>query len=106
MLYFLFQIVQDGRVSFYLNGRNEAYGNWMRYINCSRIEQEQNMIALQYHGSIYYRVYKDVAPGKELLVWYGAEYAVELGIALGGGGAEDKHRNKVNNGVKEPNGKF
>ena len=57
----------------------------MRYINCSRIEEEQNMIALQYHGAIYYRVYKDVAPGKELLVWYGEEYAIELGIALEGG---------------------
>jgi hypothetical protein len=43
------------------------------------------MIALQYHGAIYYRVYKDVAPGKELLVWYGEEYAIELGIALEGG---------------------
>ena len=57
----------------------------MRYINCSRIEEEQNIIALQYHGAIYYRVYKDVAPGKELLVWYGEEYAIELGIALEGG---------------------
>ncbi len=66
-----FQILKNGRVAFYLNGKDETYGNWMRYINCSRIEEEQNMIALQFHGSIYYRVYKDVAPGKELLVWYG-----------------------------------
>ena len=80
-----FQILSEGRVAYYLNGKNEAYGNWMRYINCSRIEEEQNMIALQYHGAIYYRVYKDVAPGKELLVWYGEEYAIELGIALEGG---------------------
>ena len=40
------------------------------------------MIAYQFHGHIFYRVYKDVAPGTEFLVWYGAEYAGELGIAL------------------------
>ncbi len=42
------------------------------------------MISLQFHGSIYYRVYKDVAPGKELLVGCEEEqeYPIELGITL------------------------
>ena len=40
------------------------------------------MVAYQFHGHIFYRVYKDVAPGTEFLVWYGEEYAGELGIAL------------------------
>ena len=53
----------------------------MRYVNCSRVEEEQNMVAYQFHGHIFYRVYKDVAPGTEFLVWYGEEYAGELGIA-------------------------
>ena len=54
----------------------------MRFVNCSRVEQEQNMIALQFHGKIWYRTYKDVEAGVELLVWYGEQYAKELGIAL------------------------
>ena len=53
----------------------------MRYVNCSRVEEEQNMVAYQFHGHIYYRAYKDIAPGIELLVWYGDQYW-ELGIAL------------------------
>ena len=56
----------------------------MRFVNCSRVEQEQNMIALQFHGKIWYRTYKDVEVGVELLVWYGEQYAKELGIALQG----------------------
>ena len=75
---------------YYINGKDESYGNWMRYINCSRIEEEQNLIALQYHGEIYYRVYKDIDPSCELLVWYGEEYASELGIDLDDGENEEK----------------
>ena len=59
------------------------------------------MIAMQIHGNIYYRMYKDVEPGKELLVWYGEEMAVEIGIALSNG----KGRNK-DDGAKQQNCKF
>ena len=40
------------------------------------------MVAFQYHGHIYYRTFKMVYPGNELLVWYGEEYAQDLGIAV------------------------
>ena len=40
------------------------------------------MVAFQYHGHIYYRTFKAVYPGNELLVWYGEEYANDLGIAV------------------------
>ena len=52
----------------------------MRFVNCARNEEEQNMLAFQYRGSIYYRTFKDIHPGEELLVWYGDQYAKELGI--------------------------
>ena len=74
--------MKEGRIAYYVNGKDENYGNWMRYINCSRIEDEQNLIAFQYHSEIYYRVYKEISPGSECLVWYGEEYAQELGIEL------------------------
>ena len=54
--------------------------NWMRYVNCARSELEQNLVAYQYQGQIYYRTYKDIQPNTELLVWYGPEYGKELGI--------------------------
>ena len=74
--------MKDLKVQFYVNGKNEEFANWMRYVNCSRAEEEQNMIAYQFHGKIFYRIYKDVESGTELLVWYGEEYAGELGIPL------------------------
>ena len=40
------------------------------------------MVAFQYKGEIYYRTFKHIYPGNELLVWYGQEYAQELGIPI------------------------
>ena len=43
------------------------------------------MVAFQYKGEIYYRTFKHLYPGSELLVWYGREYAQELGISISPG---------------------
>ena len=51
-------------------------------MNCSRCEDEQNLVAFQFRGNIYYRAYKPIPPGNELLVWYRESYAKELGISL------------------------
>ena len=79
-----FQIVKDGKVLYYVNGADVQDSNWMRYVNCSRVEEEQNLVAYQYRGEIFYRAYKDIQPGSELLVWYGEQYARHLGINLDG----------------------
>ncbi len=39
------------------------------------------MVSYQYCGRIYYRTFKHIYPGSELLVWYGEDYAKELGIS-------------------------
>ncbi|XP_078287771.1 histone-lysine N-methyltransferase PRDM9-like [Rhinoraja longicauda] len=52
----------------------------MRFVNCARKEEEQNLVAFQHWGNIYYRTCKPVPPHCELLVWYGDDYAKELGI--------------------------
>lgn len=54
-----------------------------RYVNCARNEEEQNLVAFQYHAEIYYRTCKVIQPQTELLVWYGEEYGKELGIKWG-----------------------
>ena len=46
-----------------------------------RSEDEQNLVAYQYKGKIYYRAYKEIKEGMELLVWYGGQYAEQLRIA-------------------------
>ena len=51
-----------------------------RYVNCARDDEEQNLVAFQYHGQIFYRTCQVVRPGCELLVWYGDEYGQDLGI--------------------------
>ena len=64
-----------------MDGRDESKGNWMRFVNCSRSEDEQNLVSFQFRGKIYYRTYKPISPGKELLVWYGESYARDLGLS-------------------------
>ena len=54
----------------------------MRYIRCARHRGEQNMYAFQYYGNIYYRAFKDLPPGTELLVWYDDKYPQYMGIPL------------------------
>ena len=63
-----------------MDAQDKNVANWMRYVNCARVEDEQNMIAYQFHQQIYYRTIQTLSPGTELLVWYGDEYGLELGI--------------------------
>lgn len=37
-------------------------------------------MAYQYNGEIFYRSYKLIPAGTELLMWYGDDYAHDLGI--------------------------
>lgn len=54
-----------------------------RFVNCSCGNEEQNLVAFQYHGGIFYRCCRPIRPGQELLVWYREEYARNLSIAFG-----------------------
>uniref|UniRef100_A0A8C9IV44 SET domain-containing protein n=1 Tax=Piliocolobus tephrosceles TaxID=591936 RepID=A0A8C9IV44_9PRIM len=54
-----------------------------RYVNCAWDDEEQNLVAFQYHRQIFYRTCRVIRPGCELLVWYGDEYGQELGIKWG-----------------------
>ncbi|CAL8378915.1 unnamed protein product [Arctogadus glacialis] len=74
--------IYKSRHSDYIDAKRETLSNWMRYINCARNEEEQNLIAFQYKGGILYRTCGLVTSGAELLVWYGDEYARHLGIGF------------------------
>ncbi|XP_006812034.2 histone-lysine N-methyltransferase PRDM9-like [Saccoglossus kowalevskii] len=58
---------QDKR-NYFVDGKEETKSNWMRFINCARNESEQNLVAFQYHGEIYYRSFKAISKG------YGESY--------------------------------
>ncbi|XP_066110690.1 histone-lysine N-methyltransferase PRDM9-like [Saccopteryx bilineata] len=64
----------------YVNAKDESWANWMRYVNCARDDEEQNLVAFQYHRQIFYRTCQLIKTDCELLVWYGDEYGQKLGI--------------------------
>ncbi|XP_036888993.1 probable histone-lysine N-methyltransferase PRDM7 [Sturnira hondurensis] len=67
----------------YVDGNDRSWANWMRYVNCARDDEEQNLVAFQYHGQIFYRTCRVIRPGCELLVWQGVEYSQELRVKWG-----------------------
>ncbi|OCT76895.1 PR domain zinc finger protein 14 [Xenopus laevis] len=77
----MWEIFNEGRLSHFIDGKGSA-GNWMTRVNCARFPEEQNLIALQCDGEIYYESCKEILPGQELLVWYGDGYLQFLGIPL------------------------
>ncbi|XP_078575284.1 histone-lysine N-methyltransferase PRDM9-like [Branchiostoma floridae x Branchiostoma japonicum] len=77
---YAWQISKNDKVKYYIDATDITKSSWMRYVNCARNEEEQNLVAFQYYRNIYYRTYKPISPGTELMVWYGNEYAKDLGI--------------------------
>ncbi|XP_057290542.1 PR domain zinc finger protein 5-like isoform X2 [Hydractinia symbiolongicarpus] len=77
---YVWEVYEENRksISHFLDCMDEGKSNWMRFINCARFEEEQNLIAEQYDKLLFYKTYKKVLPGQELLVWYGNAYGREL----------------------------
>lgn len=55
----------------------------MTYVKCARTRFEQNLVVKQRDGQIFYEVCDVIEPNKELLVWYGEDYELYLGIPTG-----------------------
>ncbi|KAI4898148.1 hypothetical protein NFI96_023060, partial [Prochilodus magdalenae] len=68
-------IYNSGQDEEYIDAKKETHANWMRYVNCARNDEEQNLVAFQHQGGILYRSCRPIKPGEELLVWYAEEYA-------------------------------
>ena len=67
--------MQNGAVHRCVNASDVRRSNWLRYVNCARNYEEQNLMAYQHEGGIFYRACKDIAADVELLVWYDDQYA-------------------------------
>lgn len=79
----MWEIYEGSTLSHYIDGSDENCSSWMRFIRCARHKGEQNLYAFQYNGNIYYRAFKDIPTGTELLVWYDDKYPMYMGIPLG-----------------------
>lgn len=79
----MWEIYEGTTLSHYIDGSDENSSSWMRFIRCARHKGEQNLFAFQYNGNIYYRAFKDIPTGTELLVWYDEKYPMYMGIPLG-----------------------
>lgn len=71
-------LIKSGDKKIYIDGSDPQRSNWLRYINSPRHEDEQNMVAFQTSGRIYYRVIKPIRIDQELLVWYGPSFGGEF----------------------------
>ncbi|KAG8239189.1 hypothetical protein J437_LFUL018789, partial [Ladona fulva] len=77
---YAWEIRHKKKISHFVDASNPQTSNWMRYVNCARHEEEQNLVAFQHKGEIYYRTVNIIEKGEELLVWYGDQYGKQLGI--------------------------
>ncbi|KAH3750486.1 putative zinc finger protein 66 [Dreissena polymorpha] len=77
---YCWQTLKEGKPSHFVYAQNKATSNWMRYVNCAMTESDQNLVAFQYKEGIYYCTLKPISTGEELWVWYGDEFARELGL--------------------------
>ncbi|EDO38794.1 predicted protein, partial [Nematostella vectensis] len=72
--FYMWEIFKDGRLYGFIDGSDHNTASWMRFIRCARNKEEQNLFAFQYLGKIYYRTYRTIPMGEELLVWYDDKY--------------------------------
>ncbi|XP_069364417.1 histone-lysine N-methyltransferase PRDM9-like [Maniola hyperantus] len=73
---------RNGKRAHVIDAGDANNSNWMRYVNCSRHWCEQNLVAYQYRGELYYRTIKIIPRFTELLVFYGAQFAHMLRVDL------------------------
>ena len=62
--------MEGGKISRIVDGSDEQNSNWMKFVNCARDSKEQNLVAVQFRGEIYYKTCIPVEAGSELLVWF------------------------------------
>ena len=77
------QVKDDfGKLIHLIDGSDASQSNWLRYVNCARTVEEQNIRPVQYENSIYYMATRDISPKEELLTYYGQSYAKKLGLEI------------------------
>lgn len=81
-LNFLQVFSDESSLDYYIDGQSEPE-NWMKFVNCARHSDEQNLALIQDGDQLFYECCKDILMGEELLVWYGKCYTMSMGIPTG-----------------------
>lgn len=55
----------------------------MKLVKCARNSEEQNLVLVQDGDQLFYESCRDILHGEELLVWYGNNYHMFMGIPTG-----------------------
>ncbi|XP_050414813.1 uncharacterized protein LOC126828844 [Patella vulgata] len=84
---------ETNRVQHIINATNPVFGNWMRYVNCARYFEEQNIVSVQVDEEVYYKAIKDIEVGEELLTWFDLEQRQNVNV-------EKKDKKKKQNETK------
>lgn len=64
----------------FIDASSPAKSNWLRYVNCARNVQEENVKPVICDGLVFYMTTKNIGPNTELLTWYGENDGRSLGI--------------------------
>eukprot|EP00794_Sanderia_malayensis_P005375 gene5375-6047_t len=77
----VWEVFSNGNLTHFIDGTFDAQ-NWLKAVNCARYKKEQNLVVLQNGSKVYYEAARDIAPGEELLVWYGPAYEKFMDIPV------------------------
>ena len=64
----------------HIDGEDESKSNWLRWVNCSRSPEEEVMIPFQYENKVFFKTFRDIKKGQEIMYFYGTDYARNLGV--------------------------
>ncbi|XP_076038526.1 uncharacterized protein LOC143023793 [Oratosquilla oratoria] len=65
-----------------LDTRQEERSNWMIFVRPAEKKLEQNLVAFQYKGDVYFATIKEVPERCELKVWFSRDYAERMGTRV------------------------
>ena len=82
IIYPTYQIFCGDDTVLYTDAEDERFSNWVRWVNTPNKQVDENIRSYQYQGQRHYITSKPIQPGTELLVSYGTDYALHLGIDM------------------------
>ncbi|KAJ8385004.1 hypothetical protein AAFF_G00196700 [Aldrovandia affinis] len=87
------EIYRGERLHHFVDGYDLHRSNWMRYVNPARSPSDQNLVACQNAGDIFFYTIRPVEPQRELLVWYSSEFSERLRRSPSDGQQQHAHKN-------------
>lgn len=78
---YAWQLFTNDEETHFVDAQCMNSSTWLRFVNTARNYSEQNVVAYQDEGQIYYMSFRQIPKNTELLVWYGSsDYDELLGI--------------------------